>query len=278
MGGVKDQLLSETEEQYFSLASQLNVSWLELEELKFKLISKRTQSGDLLGYTVQFSEDNDPEILSKIKGLDLDSQVELPPWALDLIAEENYQLSAISHNLHHRDNFRTEVEKLRSLNQIDLPDPETQQVLFRQVFVGTITALETYLSDCFIGKTLSSHFNVERFIATHPEFKKQKISLSEIFTEKERITEKAKSVMISTIYHKLPVVKNMYESTFVIDFPEIREMQKYIAQRHDLVHRNGKKVSGERILLTKDVVDKLITDVSEFVENVSFAMECDVPF
>jgi|SRR5690606_1018214 len=71
------------------------------------------------------------------------------------------------------------------------------------------------------------------FVENHPEFKCRKFELNEIFRQQEQLKIIAKKIIIDVIFHNLPVVKNMYTTTFDIAFPNIEAMQKHVLRRHD---------------------------------------------
>ena len=78
------------------------------------------------------------------------------------------------------DNFGNAIQNVETLSRANL-DPEPQQYLYRLLFVNVITAMETYLSDAFINTVMPDKELVQKLVETSPEFKKEKISLSEIF-------------------------------------------------------------------------------------------------
>lgn len=48
--------------------------------------------------------------------------------------------------------------------------------------------------------------------------------------------------MENIIYHNLNTVSQIYNATFKIRFPSCEKIKKAIKLRHDIVHRNGKKL------------------------------------
>ena len=54
------------------------------------------------------------------------------------------------------------------------------------------------------------------------------IWFTNVFDSFERISDIAKKVMLDTIYHDLPKVREMYRSTFEVDFPELKNVIKFI--------------------------------------------------
>jgi hypothetical protein len=275
MGGLKEQYLEDQEDHYARLADALGISWEELNALDYAVSANMSKDGLIYGYVVSFDADNDEEILKNITGINAALTVHLPPWALERSADDEYELVAIFDNTEHKSNFLREIQNLDRLRELEIDEPSLKEVLLRQLFISVVGAVETYLSDAFINKTLTSESYLENFVTTHPEFKKQKISVSEVFTVSKNIKEKAKTIMVSTIYHKLPVVKEMYQKTFGIKFPDISEMQKFITQRHDLVHRNGKTIDGVVVRVDNETINALTKAAHQLVKAVSDALEYD---
>lgn len=279
MGSLKEYYLEEQEDHYIHLAEALGISWEELLSLDYEVAANMSKDGMIYGYVVTFDQENDSDVLEKISGIDGNLVVRLPPWVFERSADDEYELDAIFDNTEHKSNFFREMENLGRLHELEIESHDLREILLRQLFISVIGALETYLSDAFINKVLSSEAYLENFVSTHPDFKKQKISVSEVFNTSRKIKEKAKTVMVATIYHKLPVVKEMYQKTFNIEFPDISAMQKYVTQRHDLVHRNGKTTDGKEIMVDDEMVFALKAASIEFVEAVSEALEYDdAPF
>lgn len=75
--------------------------------------------------------------------------------------------------------------------------------------------------------------------------------------------------MLEIIYHNLDKVQNMYVATFKIEFPNIENLSKSIATRHDLVHRNGKTKENIQVVVNTETINKLIELILEFVEEIS---------
>lgn len=154
-----------------------------------------------------------------------------------------------------------------------MPDEVLKAVLNRQMFIGIIGTMETFLADVFINLTFDNEKYFRNFIETHPEFRKRKFELKEIFEQSDKLKETAKKVMLDTIYHNLPTVREMYRNTFEIDFPEIKEAYEYVLNRHDLVHRNGKTKEGQIVVTDEKAIDNLIETVNKLVFGVAEKLE-----
>ena len=178
------------------------------------------------------------------------------------------RLNAILSNTEFYHTFSSEISSLRVLNESEQSDPNARKILKRQICINAITCLETYLSDAFVHTVLSSKKYLKLFFTTFRDFKDQKLSMNELFDYADKAEEKAKEAMLEVIYHNLPKVSKMYEATLGISFPNISQIQKDIAVRHDLVHRNGKTKEGKEIFIDKADVDEIISRIENFVETL----------
>lgn len=179
------------------------------------------------------------------------------------------QLDAILSNTEFYQTFSEEIKSLRVLNNIVIPDDKALKSLKRQIYIGAITCLETYLSDAFINTVLSNREYLKSFFSTFKDFKEQKMSLSDLFININQAEEIAKEAMSSKVlYHKLDKVNEMYKATLNIPFPKFGEIMRYINTRHDLVHRNGKTTDGNKIIIDCKIINQVISDIENFVEKI----------
>ena len=267
MSGVKDAQLERQENHYIGLARSLGITWEELSMLDYDIHANVSSDGLVYNYLLTFDKDCDLDILDKIPNLSSDYSVNVAPWELDQGAENRYELEAITYDADQEKRFLNDIENIEKLRLLEVNDQPLRRILLRQLFIAVIGALETYLSDTFINETLESDDFLRNFIASNPEFKKQKITLSEVLDVD--IKQIAKTAMIETIYHKLPVVKNMYEQTFGIQFPNISNMQRYVRLRHDLVHRYGKTTDGKPVDVTDEIIKSLCSESRKLVTETS---------
>jgi hypothetical protein len=89
-----------------------------------------------------------------IQELEDESEVEVKeiPEPYNDYYEERYD--AITDNTQSYSNYKSEIESLVKLNEIDLKEPKLNETLKRQIFIGIITAIETFLSDGYFGLTM----------------------------------------------------------------------------------------------------------------------------
>lgn len=148
-------------------------------------------------------------------------------------------------------------------------DSSVEGAFFRLLYVNVITAMETYLSDAFMNSVVPHKELLRRLVETTPEFKTEKISLSEVYQASEGIEQRAKSYLVDVVWHNLGRIKPMYKGVLGVEFNgEMGDLVKAILKRHDIVHRNGKTKSGEEIMLTKDSVTELLSKVQRFIHDI----------
>lgn len=255
------------------LAPKLGITYTELCQLDYTIETDESDEGLLYNYRIVFNNNNPKSILDKIKGLDKDLNVYLDPWEFDDEFDYDFEFEAITENNDYSKNFYDEIHNLESLLTLDVPTLELQNILYRQIFISIIGTLETYLSSAFINRTFDSEDNLKRFICSHPEFKNQKFEIREIFDKYDEIENIAQKVMLDTIYHNLPIVRNMYRDTFNINFPNFSEIYQAVLVRHDLVHRNGFTKDGQQVVIKKEDINQLINNVKSFVRKLVTELE-----
>lgn len=252
------------------IADILGITYMDLDMLKYELRTNESDEGLIYSYDIEFSKECPKEILQKIKRLN-GFKVTLNPSELDTSEDDYYeeQYEAITSNKDLYLTFCESIENLRKLVNLEIEDKSLEEILYRQIFISIFGTLETFLSDTFINFTMDNDDYLQNFVESHPEFKKRKFELCEIFQSYGSIRETAKKVMIDTIYHDLPKIKEMYASTFKIDFPELKDIIKLVSIRHDLVHRNGKTKEGEKVVVDREMIEKVFKLISEFVKDIS---------
>ena len=164
--------------------------------------------------------------------------------------------------------FQQAMKSNHALLAIEVPDSAASK-FYGMVFVNLITIMETYLSDAFIGMVPQSQKFMRKFVATTPEFKKTKLSLTEIYDSMDKISETAEEHLKNVVWHNLAKVQNMYRDTLGVTFPEnLSNIFRAIKVRHALVHRNG-KIEGEYVRITKGSVQKLAEEIDKFICSIS---------
>jgi hypothetical protein len=206
-----------------------------------------------------YIEMENPEEISNVK-IDEISQEELEYQAK--------QFEAISDNTHLFQTFKSGIDKLKKLNAINLT-AELEYILKLQIYTGVISTMETFLSDAFINLTLADKKLIKKFVQSYPDFRQRRIEFRDIFEQYEKVDEIVKAVLLDIIYHDLRKVREMYRTTFEIDFPDLEKPVQCVLLRHDIVHRNGKTKNGEVLSINTEIVANAIMIVENFITDIA---------
>jgi hypothetical protein len=142
-------------------------------------------------------------------------------------------------------------------------------LLAKILFANIITALETYLSDAFVYTVISFPLLIRRLVESDPYFKNKKLELKDIFRRHEGIKGEVAEYLEGLMYHNLSKIRQLYRGTLCVEFPkDIGEICRAIEDRHDIVHRNGRRRSGVLVDPDLDSVKQLLATAVAFVEQV----------
>lgn len=187
------------------------------------------------------------------------------PGRGDLI---DYFINEIA-GIHAYDNYRNAIRDITRLMETRV-DPDVRFSFNRLLYANIITALESFLSDAFITTVLDEPAAMRKFIETTPEYRKEKISISEIFNQLGAIKEKAAKYLGDIIWYNLPKARVMYKDTLGIIFsPNLKDLIDAITIRHDIVHRNGKTKSGKEHMISIDDLSPLLRSVDRLVLSIN---------
>jgi hypothetical protein len=163
---------------------------------------------------------------------------------------------------------------------VDQRIPEHLRLRFDQMlYAGIITALETFLSDCFTQAIAADAARKRRFVETTPLFVDTKLPVAKIYERMEGLDDEIDEYLAGLLWHNLERVKPMYEKTFEIEFPyDLGFMTSAVRSRHDIVHRNGRTPDGQPVVLVAADVLELAEQVRHGAERLLARMEAEEPF
>lgn len=225
---------------------------------------------DGYAYCEECDKNYDIEVVSEFGGgwieiEDLDEEV--TEISIEIKYDET-EIDAILSNTEFFQTFEMEVSNLKNLCSIDLKNQILNNILKRQIYIGAITCLETYLSDAFINSVMANEASIRKFVSAFKDFEHEKLSLTNIYNYLDNIKKKSMVALLGIIYHNLPKVSGMYRDTFDVEFPSLGNIQKFIKIRHDLVHRNGKTKEGVDIIVNNSSVGFLLYEIEAFVSCI----------
>ena len=195
---------------------------------------------------------------------------EVLDWAaqVDWADESSDRYSDYDGITQHFDEYDRAMATNREMLNLEVPEAN-RHAFYGMLFVNLITIIETYLSDAFISSVVNDERFMRRFIATTPEFKKRKITLSEVYDSVDKMSETALKYLEDFVWHRLAAVRNMYSETLDVTFPDqLGPIHRAIRVRHALVHRNG-KFKGQSVKITKKEVNELADDVDGVIGAVA---------
>ena len=127
------------------------------------------------------------------------------------------------------------------------------------------------MADTLKSYVLSSEKNTRFFTENYKPFKKELVSLSDIYKRVDNQPSCVRQVLDSLMYHDLPKIKQIYK-VLNIDIGDIGDLAKAVIIRHDIVHRNGKDKEGTPRAITRTMVEELASKVASLIYDVSNQM------
>ena len=152
------------------------------------------------------------------------------------------------------------------LDEIEMLSAPTKEYLYRQLYAGTITSMEAFLSSTLIKTVLSSDASKRKFVEKYLPYRDEQIVFSNIYEQMDKIDATIQETLRGLMYHNLGKIKPIYKDVLDIDLGDIGDIMKAVQIRHDIVHRSGKDKAGNLHEIKKE-------DVKALVEKVSFIMQ-----
>jgi hypothetical protein len=147
---------------------------------------------------------------------------------------------------------------------------EYRDTFFYMITANCITSLEAFLSEFLIMKISNNRIYLRNLIENTKDFKDIKFTMSELFNKYDTIEETVHEYLSNICYHNLIKISKIYEQVFSKTFPkDIGFLYKMIETRHDIIHRNGKKKDGSKVIITKDEISKLFADIITLAEFIN---------
>lgn len=204
---------------------------------------------------------------------------DVPSGTTKICAECN--MEAAKEQLADRDRLRASTNKpsykpfLASMYEVEallllrIPDDRLSESFRRILFASVVTAMETYLADTFLTRTLSNRELLRRCVEQVPELKERKVELGNIFERYEKIETEVRDYLVGLIFHDLAKINRMYRSVLNVSFPtEMAELYRAVKLRHDIVHRSGKSKDGASQEVSLVQLRALVGLMKGFVEHV----------
>lgn len=248
------------------LASSLGLSIEEIDELDYEIHTNESNDGLVYEYVVHISESSPSEILSKIDGLSSVNCVHLQPYDLESDPYEDELVWDILSSKQF-ENFLTSMKGAKALIS-NLPMHADRFDFYVMLHAHIVASIEAFLSSTFIHSVTNSEELTRKVIETEPQFKDQKIQLSEIYLKRENIKNIVADYLKGIIFHKIKIASRLYKSVLDIDFGDIKWLSDAIVLRHDCTHRGGFDKHGGKINVSESSINDLIEESMSFCQRI----------
>ena len=195
-----------------------------------------------------------------------------------LLEEEIEWSKTNPHSVAYQD-FCNQTERLDDLMG-DSPDPMQQKIRFSYV----VTLMESCLSEMLKSITLSSEELKGNALTNVHGLKDSTIKVNQLLnTNSNELIEKTIiNYLASLIYHNIVAIINVYQNILNVKFEKLEggilgKIKEATTLRHDIVHRNGKKASGEENDITKEIIDGHIENINTLIDVVYEYINVNIP-
>lgn len=173
--------------------------------------------------------------------------------------------------------YRQRITDITELSKIQCCQ-HTMQILLRQVYLGIIAAVDTFVCGTILTKIAGSK---ESFFTYFQEFilarcndkeSKQKLYALERMWDDNEMGNSEQNVFDNVLkesYSSISRIKTTYTKLFGISICDTNgDMNKHFRIRHVIAHRNGRKKDGGLYEFTLRDIDNLINDANGFVKQI----------
>jgi hypothetical protein len=172
--------------------------------------------------------------------------------------------------------YDLQIERLLQILNVEINKYIVDQSLNRLIYSGIITSLETYLNEVLISIVFSSECTLEKFVNEYEPYKKEQLSLNEIFLKFNYLENKVRKDLNNLIYHNIPKIIRIFNIfDFELDkFSNIKNLVAGIQKRHSLIHRSGvDENDGSYLEVSKEEIILLIKETNSFVNYINQKVE-----
>lgn len=144
-------------------------------------------------------------------------------------------------------------------------------------FSYIITLMEKYLADVFIYE-ISQHREHLIRLAQHHKFQSESLKIPYLLHN--RVEDYMINSIKNLVWHRLNDVETLYKLVLNISFNKSHALLNQIIIRHDIVHRNGFSLSGEKRIISQHDVENCLNLIHNFLLDVDkkYQQRQNIPF
>ncbi|MGE8188818.1 hypothetical protein [Pseudomonas sp. NPDC086278] len=149
-------------------------------------------------------------------------------------------------------------------------DSYQTSTLCRLVYAQAVTLLETLISSVIRKLVVSDQSLMLKLAAKHENLHKRTITLKEIAEQPKVVEAIVLKVLSELSFHNIATIKEVLGAMFGDHMKglDLGGIGRICAKRHDIVHRNGKTVQDEPVVLTPVEVREAITTIRAFAADL----------
>ncbi|BCU64840.1 hypothetical protein F941_01541 [Acinetobacter bouvetii DSM 14964 = CIP 107468] len=160
------------------------------------------------------------------------------------------------------------------LDLYKLKNLQINNSIFNNMLLGNaVSAMEAYLFDTFKRQVIDKESIKRRYVEVYDNFNnKANIKPENLFNFLDNLDEKISNEIDRLSFHNIDLVKGLYKNILCCSFEnnDINELRRIISQRHDIVHRNGRTLSGDQIQITTESLEICLICISNFIKNIDY--------
>lgn len=170
--------------------------------------------------------------------------------------------------------YKCRIAEMHELTKIPNISVDIKQILFRQVYLGIVTAVDTFVCDTILSKLSNSKEYFYKYINDKNLCRVPGPMLEDLNrmwnnNEMGNTEQKVFDCILRTSYCNITRIKQIYLKLFGISIDDINnKMKQHFEHRHLIVHKNGRKKNGEIYTFSEKDINELISETDRFVKQI----------
>jgi hypothetical protein len=140
----------------------------------------------------------------------------------------------------------------------------------KMAFVHAVTLMEALIGDMIKSLVMKHDFLMKRIGVNFEELAKRKFSVSDVLEHPGGISGIVIDYLSLFTFHNVFATKKLLECMFPDNMKslDISQINLVIEKRHDFVHRNGRTIKDEPVVITKESLEADMQVISLFAVEV----------
>ena len=185
---------------------------------------------------------------------------------------EDYNYDDITFHLTNEDIALASFENQINFIEGNLDD-QISPLLTKMKYSYVVTLMEAFLGDMTKDLIISNDKYLINALTKIEEIKEIKISLYEIYNDKDLVNKKVLGVLSGYIYHNIGKVLRILRLVLGEDIPDnvkvlVGDIIEVIKIRHDIVHRNGRTLDDIQLEINEAQLYKAIDITKKFIYGI----------